>query len=255
MSKSIAKQIFFPCFLILAATVIASCPLLAQDKIILKDGSKVEGEIQGIDANGNVTIKMANGVLPYPKGNINKIELSPRQEYTDGVAAVEQQDYKTAIDKLKPLVDKFLGVDADWVAEAAGDLAEALAQTGKTYDSEQLCDKIIAAYPNSPYKYKGMIGKAYTLVIREKYDDALTMLQQADDALKPGPVPTLKIMDIMSDLNYVRGLAYEKKGDNAKALESYLKVVTLYYKPEKRAHQAQDKAAEIRKKNPGISVE
>jgi tetratricopeptide (TPR) repeat protein len=255
MRKSIFKRTFFPCFLIFAATVIASSSLLAQDKIILKNGESVEGEVQSVEANGNVTFKMANGVIPYPKGNINKVELGDRPEFAEGVAAVEQQDYKTAIDKLKPLVDKFLGIDAEWVAEAAGDLAESLAQTGKTYDSEQLCDKVIAAYPNSPYKYKGMIGKAYTLVVREKYDDAIALLKEADEALKPGPVPNPKIMDIMGDLNYVRGQAYEKKSDNAKALESYLRVVTLYYQPVKRAQQAQTKASDIRKKNPGIAVE
>ena len=254
MTKAILKP-FFCFFLIFAAIVIASPTLLAQDKIILKDGQSVDGEVQAINANGDVTFKMANGILPYPKANIKKIELGERPEYLEGTKAAEDQDYATAITKLQPLVDKFLGVDAEWVAEAASDLGEALAQTGKTYDSEQLCDKIIKAYPNSVYKYKGMTGKAYTLLVREKYDDALTMLKEADDAIKTGPNVDEKTMDILSTLNYVRGQAYEKKGDPAKALESYLKVVTLYYKPVKRAQQAQTQAKAILKKNLGLAVE
>ncbi|MDR1190936.1 MAG: hypothetical protein LBK60_04620 [Verrucomicrobiales bacterium] len=251
MNKSTVKKILS----YIGAATIAASPLAAQDKIIIKDGAPVEGEILSVDANGSVSIKMANGTLPFAKAKIEKVELGVRPELAEGVAAVQQQDYAKAIATLKPLVDKFLGIDAEWVAEAAGDLAESLAQTGKTYDAEQLGDKIIAAYPNSAYKYKGMIGKAYTLIVREKYDDALALLKQADEALTPGLVPDRKIMDIMSDLNYVRGQAYEKKGDNARALESYLKVVTLYYQPEKRAQQAQAKANDLRKKNPGLVIE
>jgi tetratricopeptide (TPR) repeat protein len=255
MTTSILKPAFCSWLCIFAATVIAPSSLSAQDKIFLKDSAPVEGEIQKVEANGSVFIKTANGSIPFPKAKIDRIELSLRPELTEGVAAVEQQDYAKAIEKLRPLVDNFLGIDVEWVAEAAGDLAESLAQTGKTHDSEQLCDKVINAYPNSPYKYKGMIGKAYTLVVREKYDDALAMLKEADEALKPGPVPDAKIMDIMSDLNYVRGQAYEKKQDQAKALESYLKVVTLYYQPEKRAQQARARAAAIRGNDSKIMVE
>jgi hypothetical protein len=137
MSNSIVQRTFLPWFLVVAATVIAAPSLSAQDKIILKNGTNVEGEILSVDDNGGVTVKISAGMVPYPKNNIERVELKERPEYAAGIEAVAQQDYQTAIDKLKPLVDKFLGIDSDWVAESAGGLAESLAQTGKTHDRDR----------------------------------------------------------------------------------------------------------------------
>ena len=253
-SAAFSKLCFSLIALILFGPVAGNHALQAQDKIILKQGAPVEGEIQTIDKSGNILLKESQGVIPYPKAIISRIEMKERPDYTAGMAAINQQDYPKGIEKLQPLIDKFMGLDVAWVAEGAGSLAEAMAKAGKTFDSEQLCDRIIAAYPGSQYRLKGMIGKANTLIVRDKADEALKTLEEVEKGIEASPVPDLKAMSILSDLQFFRGNALLKKGDKAGALECFLKVATLYYKPEGRAKEAQALADRLRKEQPGLVV-
>jgi tetratricopeptide (TPR) repeat protein len=226
----------------------------AQDKIILRQGPPVQGEILGVDAAGSVTIKFDKGTIPYPKGNIESVEVVERPEYSQGVAAVLEENYAKGIELLQPLSNKFLGLDSPWVADAAGYLAEALAATGKTYESEQLCDKIIASYPSSVFRYKGMVGKATILLSRDKGDEAMALLDEVDKAVNSAAVPDRKTLRILNHLYYVKAQVFEKKKDNQQALEAYLKVATLYYEPKKRAEAAQTKADALRQADPKLVV-
>ena len=243
------------CFsLIITGSLLGSPALQAQDKIILKQGAPVEGEIQSIDKSGNLLMKEAQGVVPYPKGNISRVELALRPDFSAGMDAINHQDYAKGVETLKPLIEKYLGVDVAWVAEGAGAIADAMAKSGKTYDSEQFCDRIIEAYPASQYGLKGMIGKANALILRDKADEALKMLQDVEKIIQPDAVPNPKTMAILSDLQFTRGRALLKKGDKPAALECFVKVVTLYYQPESRAKEAQLLADQLRKEQPGLSV-
>ncbi|NJK92580.1 MAG: hypothetical protein HC904_12580 [Blastochloris sp.] len=226
----------------------------AQDKIILRQGPPVQGEIQGVDAAGNVTIKFDKGTVPYPKGNIESVEVGERPEYAQGVEAVLEQNYAKGIELLQPLTTKFLGLETPWVADAAGYLAEALAATGKVFESEQICDKIIQLYPGSVLRYKGMIGKATVLLSRGKNDEALALLSEVDKAVNTAPIPDRKSLRILNHLYFVKAQIFEKKGDKQQALEAYLKVATLYYEPKKRADAAQARADAMRKEDPKLSV-
>jgi tetratricopeptide (TPR) repeat protein len=226
----------------------------SQDKIILRQGPPVQGEIQGVDAAGNVTIKFDKGTIPYPKANIESVEVAERPEYVQGVAAILEENFPKGIELLQPLTTKFLGLDAPWVADAAGYLAEALAATGKTFESEQICDKIIQSYPNSVFRYKGMVGKATILLSRDKADEAMALLDQVDKAINISAIPDRKSLRILNHLYYVKAQVFEKKGDKQQALESYLKVAALYYEPKKRADAAQAKADALRKSDPKLVV-
>lgn len=214
----------------------------------------MQGEIQGVDAAGNVTIKFEKGTIPYPKANIESVEVAERPEYAQGVAAVLEENHAKGIELLQPLATKLLGLDAPWVADAAGYLAEALAATGKTFESEQLCDKIIQSYPNSVFRYKGMVGKATILLSRDKPDDAMVLLDEVDKAVNTSAIPDRKTLRILNHVYYVKAQVFEKKGDKQQALESYVKVATLYYEPKKRADAARTKAEALRKADSKLVV-
>ncbi len=226
----------------------------AQDKIILRQGPPVQGEIQGVDAAGNVTIKFEKGTIPYPKANIESVEVAERPEYAQGVTAVLEENHAKGIELLQPLTTKFLGLDVPWVADAAGYLAEALAATGKTFESEQICDKIIQSYPNSVFRYKGMVGKATILLTRDKTDEAMALLDEIEKAINTNAIPDRKTLRILNHVFYVKAQVYEKKGDKQQALEAYVKVASLYYEPKKRADAAQAKADALRKADPKLVV-
>ncbi|MDX6765404.1 MAG: tetratricopeptide repeat protein [Candidatus Methylacidiphilales bacterium] len=239
----------------LAAFLIASHAAQAQDKIVLKDGSPSNGEITAYDpASGAVTFKNDKGTVPYPAATLSKVELGERPEFAKGVAAVSEERYAEGVDLLKPLVDKFLGIDSPWVPQAAAYLADALAKTGKTFDSEQLADKIVKSYPNSIFRYQGMISKAASLSAKKNYDEALTLLAEVEKAVPQTAAPDARTMQILGDLFYNRAIIYKAKGDKAKAYESFLTVSSLYHKPAKRAKLALAEAEALRKENKDLFV-
>jgi tetratricopeptide (TPR) repeat protein len=236
------------------AYLMAVTCLSAQDKIILREGPPVQGEIQGIDAAGNITIKLEIGTVPYPQANIQSVEVAERPGYAEGVSAVLEENFVKGIEILQPMSNKFLGLEAPWVAEAAGYLAEALAATGKSFESEQICDKIIQSYPNSVFRYKGMVGKATVLLNRGKPDEAMALLTEVDKAINTAATPDRNSLRILNHVYFVKAQVFEKKGEMQQALEAYMKVTTLYYEPKKRAEAALLKADALRKADPKLMV-
>jgi tetratricopeptide (TPR) repeat protein len=239
----------------LVAILIASHTAQAQDKITLKSGDPASGEITKFDPqNGTVTLKNEKGTIPYPKNIIEKVELGERPEFGKGVTAVIEERYDEGIALLKPLVDKFLGMESAWVPQAAAYLSDALAKTGKTFDSEQLADKIVKAYPDSIFRFQGMISKASSLVATKKYDEALALLAEVEKAVPPTAAPDARTMQILGDLHFNKAVIYKAKGNAAKAYEEFLTVSSIYHKPAKRARVALAEAEALRKENKDLFV-
>jgi len=227
---------------------------LAQDTLKLKSGEVLTGEVQSIAQNGTVTFRFSGGTIPYPRNNIDTITLEPRPEYKQGVAASQQGDYEKAIQLLQPLVDKFLGIASPWVGQAAGELANAYAQTGQTFKSENLSKRIIKLYPDSLIRLTGPITQARTLVVRDRADEALNLLHGIQDDLPLDVAPDPREMQILGDFHMARAQAHEKKGQAQQALEDYLKVVAVYYRPENRANEARRKADALLDQNQNLIV-
>lgn len=238
-----------------AALLIASDARAAQDKIILKAGAPATGEIIAFNAQANtVTLKTAQGEIPYPMANISRVELAERPAAAEGITAAAEERYPEAVEKLQPLVDKFLGLDAPWVPQAAGVLADALARTGKTFESEKLADAILKAYPNSVFRFQGMIAKASSLIARKQLDQALAVLEEVEKALPPSAAPDRRTMQILSSLHFSKGQIYKAKGDKARAFESFLTVASLYHEPARRAAQALAEAEALKKEDSQLAI-
>lgn len=245
----------YAAFLTAAATLIASHAVAAQDKIFLRAGDPVIGEILIYNTQSNtVTIRTEKGEIPYPMGNITRIELAERPAAAAGISAAVEERYSEAIEKLKPLVDSYLGLEAPWVAQAAGVLAEVLARTGKTFESEKLAEAILKTYPNSDFRFQGIIAKASSLIARQQLDSALALLVEVENAFPPTAAPDASSMQILSNLHFSKGQIYKAKGDKAKAYESFLTVASLYHQPAKRAAQALAEAEALRKEDPKLAV-
>jgi hypothetical protein len=240
---------------IIAALLIASDARAAQDKIILKAGAPVTGEILAFNAQANtVTLRTAQGEIPYPMANIARVELAERPAAAEGIAAAAEERYAEAVEKLRPLVDKFLGLDAPWVPQAASVLADALAQTGKTFESEKLAEAILKAYPNSVFRFQGMIAKASSLIAAKQLDQAMAVLDEVEKAFPPSAAPDRRTLQILSNLYFSKGQIYKAKGDKARAFESFLTVAALYYEPAKRAAQALAEAEALKKEDPSLVI-
>lgn len=241
--------------LLAAVLLIAIDAPAAQDKIVLRAGNPVTGEIIAFNAQANtVTLRTPQGEIPYPMANITRVEMAERPEVNEGLAAAAQERYEEAVAKLKPVVDRFLGLDVPWVPQAAGVLADALARTGKTFDSEQLADRIAKAYPNSVFRFQGMIAKASSLLARQQFDQALEVLNEVEKAFPANPAPDAATRQILSGLHFAKGQIFKAKGDKARAYEAFLTVASIYHLPEKRAEQALKEAEELRRQDPKLAV-
>lgn len=238
-----------------ACLVFATGPVSAQDKIFLKSGEVLDGEVKSYNLDKQaVTVKSSIGEIPYPLANISKIELSERPELAQAKAALKAGQFQKAVELSQPLSDRFLGVDEGWVAEAAGTLADAQSALGKTGEAAKLYEKIMEVYPNSIYRLKGKIGQAKTLIASGNAAGALLALDEVEKAVEPAVVPDATTMQILSDVYLERGKAYEKTQKLPEALECYLKVATIYYLPADRAAAAEKLAQELTAKNKSVVV-
>lgn len=250
----LSQIVFSTALLIAVAVLIANTPVRAQDKIVL--GSRtLEGKVEKI-ADGKVHFISdgAAAATPFPETSVKEIIWGDRKEYKDGISAMAEGDYDKAASLLKPLVDNLLGADVPWVAEAAGAYAEVLAETGKIYDSEQICKEIVEKYVGKPYALKGELGLARIDLAQKRYDVAIQKLAEIEKKTPKMIVPDERTMSILSTLYFAKGEALAATGKNSEALHSYLLVSTIYYKPAKRAKEAQDRADELRKSDGNLVV-
>ncbi|MEM6821647.1 MAG: outer membrane protein assembly factor BamD [Verrucomicrobiota bacterium] len=226
----------------------------AEDILELKSGQVLKGEIKSIDQAGNIVFSFEGGTIPYRKNTIKKATLQERPAYKEAQAAIQQGDYSKAITVLQPLVQQFLGISSPWVGQAAGDLANALARTGKTFESQELAARIISLYPNSSISLQGPIIEAQTMLVQGKADEALGKLDSIKGKLPSKLTPDLGDSQILGDYHFILAQAQEQKGDKVSALENYLTVSALYPNPKSRAQQAQEKADALLKEDPNLAV-
>lgn len=245
------KKSLISVFVLIAATTGIS---FGQDVIKLKSGQTQQGEVQKIDENGTITFTFNGGTIPYRKQMIDEVKLEPREEFRKGISAAESGNFDEAIALLQPLVDKFLGIRSPWVGQAASELASVLAQSGKTFESEQLAERIIRLYPDSLIRLTGPISKARTLIVRGRTDEALEALKSIESELPVKASPTPREMQILGDYHLVLAMAQEKNGQAQEAFQNYLTVVAVYHNPQNRAREAQQKADALKRANPDLYV-
>ncbi|MEM6884102.1 MAG: hypothetical protein AAF571_03665 [Verrucomicrobiota bacterium] len=221
------------------------------DVLYLKSGEVIEGKVIGTLPNGAVNFKFSQGTLPYPRNTIQKIELAERPELAKAQDAAAAGDNEQVIQILTPLVDKFLGFQSPWVGQAAGELASALAETGKTFKAVELAKEISRLYPDLPI---GTILEANILLTQDKTDEALIKLNSIKESLPVKTTPNVREMQLLGSYHFSLARALEQQQKHAQALENYFIVSAVYPHPKKRANQAQKKADALLAAHSGLMV-
>ncbi|MEM9445433.1 MAG: hypothetical protein AAGA18_08765 [Verrucomicrobiota bacterium] len=244
--------------LIFCSWIVIACSNLnswAEDQIFLKKGDPVKGEIQEIK-DGKVLVKLAAGTIPYPLDTIERVIMEERPSYHEGADAAASGDENKAIKILKPLVDKYIGLEVGWVADAAVYLAESYAKKGKTFKAEQLAEQILSLYRGSEYEVQGNVVTARLAFVKGDLEKAAILTEKLiqENTPKDEPIPDESKTRLLSSLTFQRAQIQEKKGQKADALESYLKVALIYSKPQSRAQAAQKRADLLRKDNKDLTV-
>jgi len=227
-----------------------------EDKITLStSGETISGVIENYDRTKKVIMFATDKAkIPYPIASLKEYTLAVRPEADNASALMAKGELDKAATILKPIVDKYLGLNANWIAEAAGDLAECYTRQRNAVEADTIFKLIRELYPKSPLRLKGDFVQARTFIERNVPEEAIKVLDQVETELPKSPNLNATYTAMYSELNFIRGNAYEKMGKHKEAYEAYLKTAIIFIQPEDRAKEALAKAQEIKKTNPEVFV-
>jgi len=234
---------------VVVALVSATSTAWAQDKIFFKDGKDQEGRITKV-ANNRVFMRIPSGEIPYPITNIERIDMPPPAQLAKAAGLPAPQQ----ISLLEPLVQQFRGLPVAWLVDAMGQLAAAYSDTNQGDKAMALYKEIQSSFPGSKFEMVAKTGLARERLKDNDISGALALLKPVIEESNKTLMPTRSDSRIFADAYIVRGMALEKNSMDDQALESYLAVVTIFYHNPRALAEAQQKADELRAKNPKAMV-
>ena len=223
--------------------------LEAQDWLRLKSGETISGTAVKFDeATQALTFKFDKGTLSYAQTDIAEVQLKERPGVADGRKALEEGNMEGVVAKWQEPVGQYLGIDNPWVLECAGGLGQAYLALGRVADAEALYGKMKKSYLSGPAALRAEVGLA---VATSGKDTAglLAKLQALEGQLKESLRPLRPEREALAEFYFARGEALEKKGDEKKALEDYLRVSILYPDPPSLGIRSAKKAEALRQAN------
>ena len=172
----------------------------------------------------------------------------------EGRKALEEGKMEEVVAKWQEPVNQYLGVDNPWVLECAGGLGQAYLALGKVADAEALYGKMKKSYPTGPAALRAEVGLA---VATSGKDSAglLAKLQGLEGQLKDSLRPLRADREALAEFYFARGEALEKKGEEKKALEDYLRVSILYPDPPSLGLRSGKKAEAMKQANKDLVTE
>jgi tetratricopeptide (TPR) repeat protein len=227
----------------------------AQDQIRLKSGEIKSGtDIKFDEVMQSLTFKFDQGTLSYAQADLAEVTLQERAGVAEGRKALQDGKMEEVVGKWREPVNQFLGVDNPWVLECAGGLGQAYLALGRVADAESLYVRMKKAYPSGPAALRAEVG----LAVATSGKDAaglLLKLQALEKDLKESLRPLRADREALAEFYFARGEALEKKGDEKKALEDYLRVSILYPDPPSLGLRSAKKAEALRQANKDLVTE
>ena len=228
---------------------LAVLPGWTQDQLRLKSGEVIAGTAVKFDsATQSLTFKFDKGTLSYAQADIAEVQLKERPGVAEGRKALEEGKMEEVVGKWQEPVNQYLGVDNPWVLECAGGLGQAYLALGRVADAESLYGKMKKSYPTGPAALRAEVGLA---VATSGKDSAglLAKLQALEGQLKESLRPLRADREALAEFYFARGEAWEKKGDEKRALEDFLRVSILYPDPPSLGYRSAKKAEALRQAN------
>jgi len=226
-----------------------------EDVLRLKNGEILNGQAIKFDEGSmTLTFKFAQGTLGYPSADLAEVRLEERTGVPEGREAYAKGNWEEVVKQWKSTVDTLLGVDCPWVLECAGGLGQAYLALGKVADAETLFGKMKKFYTQGPAALRASVGLAEATSSRDA-GALLEKLKEIEGQLKESLRPMRADREALAEFYFARGGAYEKKGDEKKALEDFIRVGALYPEPLSLGQRADQKAEALRKANKDLVTE
>ena len=224
-------------------------PGWAQDQLRLKSGEVIVGTaVKFDDTTQSLTFKFDKGTLGYAQPDIAEVQLQERPGVAEGRKALEKGNMEEVVAKWREPVNQYLGVDNPWVLECAGGLGQAYLALGRVADAEALYGKMKKSYPDGPAALRAEVGLAVATSGKDT-TGLLTKLQGLEGQLKESLRPLRADREALAEFYFARGEALEKKGDEKRALEDFLRVSILYPDPPSLGLRSAQKAEALRQAN------
>lgn len=224
-------------------------PGWAQDRLRLKSGELLSGTaVKFDDTTQSLTFKFDKGTLSYAQPDIAEVQLQERPGVAEGRKALEEGKLEEVVAKWQEPVNQYLGVESPWVLECAGGLGQAYLALGRVADAEVLYGRMRKAYPTGPAALRAEIGLAVATSGKDT-PGLLAKLQGLEGQLKESLRPLRADREALAEFYFARGEALEKKGEQKKALEDFLRVSILYPEPPSLGVRSAKKAEGLRQTN------
>lgn len=194
---------------------------------------------------GTIFIKLESAEIGVPRSDVVRLDVSIPSEYKTGVTALKEGKPGEAVNAFKVVVDRFGGLPAGWAMDSVLRLGDAYLEQKDVASAEATFERMKKLYPGAAQGQTLEVKKARLLVIGKKYDEAMTVVQGYLDAqMKKDYLPVEQEV-VVADALVLLGDCLLANGKPNQALDSYLKVVTLYDYDDVREAEARFKAAQV----------
>ena len=223
----------------LVAIFATAAPLLAQDVVVQKDKQRREGEILGVD-DGKLKIRIGPAETSLPMDQVASVIKAPPKAYDDALNAWQDGNASKSLGLLKPIVDTFRGLPADWAERASALLGDLYLSLDQLPAAEAAFAEFTKAYPGATSLSD--IGLARLAISRRDFAGAKARLT---------PIIADAENVVMADAGksatygqafYMMGIIHENEGAYPEALRDYLSAVTLFHDDKAVVAKAQERA-------------
>jgi TolA-binding protein len=228
---------------ILLMAALAVAPVLRAD-IIVTSALVHTGEVLRVDDEG-VTVKLPSmGEVKVYRADILSVEI-PKPAGLDGAAkALQAGSFREAVDSLKPIIERYAGLDLPWIQEAMLRLADAYLGAQDFAAARATLEQFAKSYPQSPQATGVEVKYARVLFDQKNYAKAVEQLHEFLAPLLKRDYLTDAQEDAVSGGLLLLGDSQRAQGQTEPALDSYLAVVTMFDVNPDRVTEARYKAGQ-----------
>jgi tetratricopeptide (TPR) repeat protein len=230
-------------FLALLAGLWASAGQLIADVIVTRAGSHT-GTITKV-LKDSITINTGAAEVSVSRRDIVRFEVLEPKEIKDGRAAARVGNAQEAVRNLQPTVERLAGLPVAWVADAMMLLTDASIRTKDYGLAKKTLAQLQEEYPNWLSSGAAEVRLARIQCEQKQYGTAMGAVKGVITELLKKDYLNATEEQTIAEAYLVLGDSQIGGNEKEAALDSYLRVVTLFDFDAVRAGQAHFKAARL----------
>lgn len=212
----------------------------AQDSVLLKNGQRREGAIQGV-SGGLVSIQFGSGAKgTVALADVESVVMEPPADLAAAEKDIADGNHQAAATKLQKLVDTYSGLPAAWIPRATLMLADSLINIGNVDGAEKALVAYRQAFPEGSDAIS--LLQAKVAVARNNTIGAKPLLAPILEKANQSRLADSEDSVLYGQAFFLMGQIHEADSDYSNALEAYLKSSTIFFEDSSTAAKAQERA-------------